>query len=48
MQQTLSSNLGIEPAALVEIYRQLARIRAVDKAIQAGLGSAKSPSPTGR
>jgi len=41
MQQTLSSNLGIEPSALVEIYRQLARIRAVDKAIQAGLGSGK-------
>ena len=41
MQQTLPSNLGIEPAALVEIYRQLARIRAVDKAIQAGLGSGK-------
>ena len=35
------SNLGVEPKVLVEIYRQLARIRAVDKAIQAGLSSGK-------
>ena len=30
-------NLGIEPEVLKEIYRQMSRIRAVDKAIQAGL-----------
>jgi 2-oxoisovalerate dehydrogenase E1 component len=41
MQQSVQSNLGIEPATLVEIYRQLARIRAVDKAIQAGLSGGK-------
>jgi 2-oxoisovalerate dehydrogenase E1 component len=35
------SNLGIEPTVLVEIYRQLSRIRAVDKAIQAGLSAGK-------
>ena len=37
-QQT---NPGIEPTVLVEIYRQLSRIRAVDKAVQAGLSSGK-------
>jgi len=36
-----ASKLGIEPAILVDIYRQMARIRAVDKAIQAGLSSGK-------
>jgi 2-oxoisovalerate dehydrogenase E1 component len=41
MQQPVQTNLGIEPAILVEIYRQLSRIRAVDKAIQAGLSSGK-------
>jgi pyruvate/2-oxoglutarate/acetoin dehydrogenase E1 component/TPP-dependent pyruvate/acetoin dehydrogenase alpha subunit len=41
MQQPVQSKLGIEPAVLVEIYRQLARIRAVDKAIQAGLSGGK-------
>jgi 2-oxoisovalerate dehydrogenase E1 component len=35
------SNLGIDPAVLTEIYRQMARIRAVDKVIQAGLSSGK-------
>ena len=39
--QNLKSSLGIEPAILVEIYRQMARIRAVDKAIQAGLSAGK-------
>lgn len=34
-------NLGIEPATLKAIYRQMSRIRAVDKAIQAGLSSGK-------
>jgi 2-oxoisovalerate dehydrogenase E1 component len=41
MSQLVQTNLGIEPAVLVEIYRQLSRIRAVDKAIQAGLSSGK-------
>jgi pyruvate/2-oxoglutarate/acetoin dehydrogenase E1 component/TPP-dependent pyruvate/acetoin dehydrogenase alpha subunit len=35
------TNLGIDPAILLEIYRQMSRIRAVDKAIQAGLSSGK-------
>ncbi len=35
------TNLGIDPGVLSDIYRQLARIRAVDKAIQAGLSSGK-------
>ncbi len=34
-------NLGIEPDMLKAIYGQMARIRAVDKAIQAGLSSGK-------
>jgi pyruvate/2-oxoglutarate/acetoin dehydrogenase E1 component/TPP-dependent pyruvate/acetoin dehydrogenase alpha subunit len=41
MQQPVQTNLGIEPAVLVEIYRQMSRIRAVDKAIQAGLSGGK-------
>jgi pyruvate/2-oxoglutarate/acetoin dehydrogenase E1 component/TPP-dependent pyruvate/acetoin dehydrogenase alpha subunit len=41
MQQPVKANLGIEPTVLVEIYRQMARIRAVDKAIQAGLSGGK-------
>src|SRR5215467_4463087 len=42
MSQTAEqTNLGVEPKTLVEIYRQLARIRAVDKAIQAGLSAGK-------
>ena len=32
---------GLEPQVLLEIYRQLSRIRAVDKAIQAGLSGGK-------
>ncbi len=39
--QRVQTDLGIEPAVLVEIYRQLSRIRAVDKAIQAGLSSGR-------
>jgi 2-oxoisovalerate dehydrogenase E1 component len=35
------TNLGIEPGILKEIYRQMSRIRAVDKAIQGGLSSGK-------
>ena len=34
-------NLGIEPAVLKAIYGQMARIRAVDKAVQAGLSAGK-------
>ena len=34
-------NLGIEPAVLKAIYVQMSRIRAVDKAIQAGLSAGK-------
>ena len=41
MAQDSGSNLGIEPGVLKEIYRQMSRIRAVDKAIQAGLSSGK-------
>ena len=41
MQQRAQTKPGIEPTVLVEIYRQMARIRAVDKAIQAGLSSGK-------
>jgi 2-oxoisovalerate dehydrogenase E1 component len=41
MQQQVQGKLGIEPAVLVEIYRQLSRIRAVDKAVQAGLSSGR-------
>jgi pyruvate/2-oxoglutarate/acetoin dehydrogenase E1 component/TPP-dependent pyruvate/acetoin dehydrogenase alpha subunit len=41
MQQTVQKNLGIEPAVLVAIYRQMSRIHAVDKAIQAGLSAGK-------
>jgi 2-oxoisovalerate dehydrogenase E1 component len=35
------TNLGIDPGVLLNIYKQLSRIRAVDKAIQAGLSSGK-------
>src|SRR6266436_1179902 len=35
------TNLGIDPGVMSDIYRQLARIRAVEKAIQAGLSSGK-------
>jgi len=41
MEKNVRSNLGLEPAVLKEIYRQMARIRAVDKAIQAGLSGGK-------
>jgi 2-oxoisovalerate dehydrogenase E1 component len=41
MQQLAQKNLGIDSAVLVEIYRQMSRIRAVDKAIQAGLSAGK-------
>src|SRR5260370_38197286 len=35
------TTLGIDPGVLSDIYRQLASIRAVDKAIQGGLSSGK-------
>ena len=35
------TNLGVEPGVLKEIYHQMARIRAVDRAIQAGLSARK-------
>ena len=41
MQAKTQNSLGIEPKTLVEIYRQMARIRAVDKGIQAGLSAGK-------
>ncbi|HET8882305.1 MAG TPA: dehydrogenase E1 component subunit alpha/beta [Solimonas sp.] len=41
MQAKVNNGLGIEPATLVEIYRQMARIRATDKGIQAGLSAGK-------
>ena len=41
MQAKAENSLGIEPATLVNIYRQMARIRAVDKGIQAGLSAGK-------
>jgi 2-oxoisovalerate dehydrogenase E1 component len=41
MQAHANPNLDIEPAVLVSIYRQMSRIRAVDKAIQAGLSGGK-------
>ncbi len=37
----MADNLGIEPDVLKEIYRQMSRIRAVDKAVQAGLSAGK-------
>ncbi len=36
-----NGNLGIEPEVLKAIYGQMTRIRAVDKAIQAGLSAGK-------
>ena len=41
MEQVIESNLGIDPQILTKIYRLMARIRAVDKAIQAGLSAGK-------
>jgi pyruvate/2-oxoglutarate/acetoin dehydrogenase E1 component/TPP-dependent pyruvate/acetoin dehydrogenase alpha subunit len=40
-QRDQKADLGIEPTVLVNIYRQLSRIRAVDKAVQAGLSSGR-------
>ena len=34
-----SGNLGIDPGVLIEIYRQMSRMREVDKAVQKGIGS---------
>lgn len=39
--QAAGSNQDIDPAVLMKIYRQMARIRAVDKAIQSGLSGGK-------
>ncbi len=41
MATMAQTNLGIEPETLKAIYGQMARIRAVDKAIQAGLSAGK-------
>jgi len=41
MEQAAQTNLGVGPATLLEIYRQMARIRAVDRAIQSGLSSGR-------
>jgi len=41
MEKHARTTSGLEPAVLTEIYRQMARIRAVDKAIQAGLSGGK-------
>jgi 2-oxoisovalerate dehydrogenase E1 component len=41
MSETIASNLGVEPGVFKEIYRQMARIRAVDRAIQAGLSGGR-------
>ncbi|MFT4047161.1 MAG: dehydrogenase E1 component subunit alpha/beta [Solimonas sp.] len=41
MQAKANTGLGIAPETLVGIYRQMARIRAVDKGIQAGLSAGK-------
>src|ERR1700712_5419268 len=41
MSQLAEKNLGTESAPLLDIYRQMARIRAVDKGIQAGLSAGK-------
>ncbi|HMN46014.1 MAG TPA: thiamine pyrophosphate-dependent enzyme [Povalibacter sp.] len=40
-QAQAAARLDVEPAVLVNIYRQMSRIRAVDKAIQAGLSGGK-------
>ena len=44
MERT-EGNLGIEPPVLKEIYRQMTRIRAVDKAIQANAAAGKFRFP---
>ncbi len=41
MPQDVQTNLAIDPVVLTNIYRQMARIRATDKAIQAGLQSGR-------
>jgi 2-oxoisovalerate dehydrogenase E1 component len=41
MQAKANDGLGIDAKTLVEIYRQMARIRATDKGIQAGLSAGK-------
>jgi 2-oxoisovalerate dehydrogenase E1 component len=41
MGQLETIDLGIEPAVLKQIYRQMSRIREVDKAIQGGLSGGK-------
>jgi 2-oxoisovalerate dehydrogenase E1 component len=41
MQVAATRDLGIDPSVLKEIYRQMVRIRAVDRAIQTGLASGK-------
>jgi 2-oxoisovalerate dehydrogenase E1 component len=45
LDHTADNNLGIQPQVLKEIYRQMARIRAVDKAIQAGASAGKFRFP---
>jgi len=45
VQPTAEGNLGIEPLVLKEIYRQMTRIRAVDKAIQSGVTAGKFRFP---
>ena len=41
MQDGVQTNLAIDPVVLTNIYRQMARIRATDKAIQTGLLSGR-------
>ena len=41
MASVVESNLGIDAKVLTEIYGTMARIRAVDKAVQAGLSAGK-------
>ena len=41
MQPHSDTKLAIEPTVLLSIYRQMSRIRAVDKAVQAGLSGGK-------
>ena len=41
VDEKVRTNLGVDPKVLTEIYRQMSRIRAVDKAIQSGLSSGR-------
>jgi pyruvate/2-oxoglutarate/acetoin dehydrogenase E1 component/TPP-dependent pyruvate/acetoin dehydrogenase alpha subunit len=41
LEQTERNDLGIEPATLVEIYRQMSRIHEVDKAMRSGLSAGR-------